>query len=459
LRVALLRFIRQSHDVTATTLPRRDFAVLFIVLLTVAAGNTALQSVLPSIARAIHIPDLGVAVIFSFSALLWTFSAPYWARASDQHGRKRLMQLGVAGFGVSMLGCALTIFAGLEHWLAPLATLALFAVLRAIFGLFGSASNPAAQAYVAARSAEHERTAALAMMTSAFGLGTILGPGIAPYLQLAPFGLSGPMFGFAAIAAIVAVILWRLLPNDHPGPENGRPGHEHHGAPSTMPSILGGATGASAVAADIGRVARLSWRDRRILPFMLYGFASGSVQAATGQALGFLVIDHVGGSPAAAAKAVGSAFMVGAGATLLAQWGLIRIFRMTPGALMRWGAGLAALGTAGTALASDYHGIVTGFALTSLGYGFARPGFTAGASLVVGDDEQGAVAGAVTAINGACFVLAPAAGIGLYELGHSFPYWLGAAALAGLLVYALLNPTLRRSLASTERTDELHFRH
>ncbi len=446
---------------TTTTLPRRDFAVLFVVLLTVAAGNTALQSVLPSIARAIHIPDLGVAVIFSFSALLWTFSAPFWARASDRQGRKRLMQLGVVGFGISMLGCAFTIFAGLEHWLAPLATLALFAVLRAIFGLFGSASNPAAQAYVAARSAEHERTAALAMLTSAFGLGTILGPGIAPYLQLAPFGLSGPMFGFAAIAAVVAVILWRLLPNDHPGPEHGslhEREHHRHGAPSTMPSILGGATGASAVAADIGRVPRLSWRDRRILPFMLYGFASGSVQAATGQALGFLIIDHVGGAPADAAKAVGSAFMVGAGATLLAQWGLIRMLRMTPGMLMRWGAGLAALGTAGIALASDYHGIVTAFALTSLGYGFARPGFTAGASLVVGNDEQGAVAGAVTAVNGACFVLAPAAGIGLYGLGHSYPYWLGATALAVLLLYALLDPTLHRSLASTEATDDVHFR-
>ena len=94
---------------------------------------------------------------------------------------------------------------------------------------------------------------------------------------------------------------------------------------------------------------------------------------------------------------------------------------MTAAALMRWGAGLAAAGLAGIALATDYHGIVTAFALTSLGYGFARPGFTAGASLMVGEDEQGAVAGAVTAINGACFVLAPAAGIGLYGIGGAVP--------------------------------------
>ena len=292
------------------------------------------------------------------------------------------------------------------------------------------------------------------MLTSAFGLGTILGPGIAPYMQLAPLGLSGPMFGFAGIAAVVGVVLWRLLPNDHPAPD--RP-HAHHGAPSSMPTILGGATGATAVAADVGREPRLSWRDRRILPFMLYGFASGSIQAATGQALGFLIIDHVGGAPAEAAKAVGIAFMVGAGATLLAQWGLIRMLRMTPGSLMRWGTALAALGTAGIALATDYHGIVVAFGLTSLGYGFARPGWTAGASLAVGQPEQGAVAGAVTAVNGACFVLAPAVGIGLYELGGSYPYWTGAACLAALIVYTLLDPVLRRSWASSEPSDDVHF--
>ena len=39
-------------------MPRREFAVLFAVLLTVAAGNTALQTVLPAIARVIHIPDM-----------------------------------------------------------------------------------------------------------------------------------------------------------------------------------------------------------------------------------------------------------------------------------------------------------------------------------------------------------------------------------------------------------------
>ncbi|MDQ2879242.1 MAG: MFS transporter, partial [Pseudomonadota bacterium] len=193
---------------------------------------------------------------------------------------------------------------------------------------------------------------------------------------------------------------------------------------------------------------RLRLRDPRIWPFVLYGFASGSVQAATGQALGFLIIDSVGGTPAEAAKAVGIAFMVGAGATLLAQWGLIGMLRMSAASLMRWGAGAAAAGCLGIALAHDYSAILAAFALTSLGYGFARPGFVAGASLMVSEDEQGAVAGAVTAVNGACFIVAPTIGIGLYEIGGAYPYLLGAAVQAVLLGYAFVAPALRRELGT-----------
>jgi MFS family permease len=432
-------------------LPRREFAVLFAVLLTVAAGNTALQTVLPAIARAIHIPDMLVAIIFSFSALLWTFSAPYWARQSDIRGRRRLMEVGVIGFGVSMLGCGIVIYAGLRGLLVPIATFVLFAGLRSLFGIFGSASNPAAQAYVAARTSESERTNALSSLSSAFGLGTIIGPAVAPLFIIGAAGLAGPLFAFAAIAVFVLLAVRRYLPDDDPthfpagigaGAEAAGASGGAHGAAASEPTVSGGATGASLQAAAAGRGQRLSWRDPRILPFMIFGFCSGSIQAATGQAMGFLIIDRLHGSALAAQQEIAIVFMAGAGATLLAQWGLIPMFRMTPPLLMRWGTGIAAIGTAGIALAPDFHALVVAFALSSLGYGFARPGFTAGASLAVGRAEQGGVAGAVTSINGSCFVLAPAIGIGLYQLGKVLPYGLGAGALALLLVYAVTSKRL-----------------
>jgi MFS family permease len=423
----------------SAALPRRDFGLLFTVLLVVAAGNTALQSVLPAVGRAIKIPDMLVAIIFSFSALLWTVSAPFWARQSDIRGRKQLMQVGMAGFAVSTLLCAFVILGGLKGVLVPVATFALFAAARSLFGIFGSASNPAAQAYVASRTSEAERTKELATLSSAFGLGTILGPAVAPLFILPWVDFSGPLFAFALLSFAVLLAVTRYLPSDSPEQRRGT------GAAAAMPTLGSPNLGANVTAARKGRGPRLSWRDPRIKPFMIYGFFVGSSQAATGQALGFFIIDRLSQSPAEAQPLISITFMAGAAATLLAQWGLIRMLDMTPGTLMRWGAALAALGTLGIALAPSFHALVVAYALSCLGYGFARPGFTAGASLMVGEADQGSVAGAVTAVNGSCFILAPAIGIGLYELNPPVPYLLAALGLAALFVYAWRDRTLHQN--------------
>jgi hypothetical protein len=46
------------------------------------------------------------------------------------------------------------------------------------------------------------------------------------------------------------------------------------------------------------------------------------------------------------------------------------------------------------------------------------------------------VAGRVTSVNGASFVLGPSIGIGLYELWQPLPYLVAAAACAVLMLYA-----------------------
>ena len=96
-------------------------------------------------------------------------------------------------------------------------------------------------------------------------------------------------------------------------------------------------------------------------------------------------------------------------------------------------------------LSPSFHAIVLAYALTSAGYGFVRPGFTAAASLAVGAAEQGPVAGAVTAVNGASFIAAPTVGVALYGLWHPLPYLVSAAVMAALFAWTLTNPRLRRA--------------
>ena len=403
-------------------LPPRDFAIVFVVLMAVAAGNSGLQSVLPAIGREIGIYDWAVAAIFSLSALLWTITAPIWARASDRRGRKPLILFGLGGFVLSMIGCALVVLAGLHRLIGPLLVFIGFAALRSLFGLIGSASNPAGQAYVADRTTHETRTDALATLAGAFGVGTVLGPAIAPSFVLPFVTLSGPMFAFALIALGCLFAAARWLPRDAP-PE--RPAYAERRR-----------------AAGAGRGL---WFDPRVGPFLVFGLVAGSAQAVNGYSLGFLVMDtlHVRGAEAQGYIQV--AMISGAVAGLLAQWGLIRIFQMKPRDLLLWGAGLAAAGNGLIALQPSFPTLVSAYALTSIGFGFVRPGFTAGASLAAGRHEQGRVAGAVTAVNGATVIGTPIIGVWLYDHIHAAPYVLNAAVMALMLAYAFRNPALRQA--------------
>lgn len=419
--------IARNGGIGATALSTPHFLLLYAAMLVAAAGNTALQSVMPAIGREIGIADIWVAIAYTWSAVLWVALAPYWAEKSDHHGRKALTIMGVSGFILSMTLCGMVLFAGLHGWIGGALTFGLFAIFRAIYGGFGCATPSATQAYLASKTRRSGRVAALSALSSSFGLGTIIGPAVAPLFVLPLVGLSGPLFAFAVIAAAVvtAIIVW--LPNDRHGRRVGR------GAAMSYPSLATPPTGASVVAATSPRRARrLKWNDPRIRPWLIAGVVAGHAQAAILTCLGFFVIDRLKLAPSGSEGPISIVMIAGAGATLGAQWGLIPRLRLGPRALILWGALIAAAGLLGTMSSNDLYGITMAFALASLGFGFTRPGFTAGASLAVPLREQGAVAGVITAANGISFVLAPSIGMLLYSLEPNAPFLLCALLLLAL---------------------------
>jgi MFS family permease len=409
--------IARNGGIGSTALTTPHFLLLYSAMLVASSGNTALQSVMPSIGREIGVADFWVALAYTWSAVLWVALAPYWAEKSDHHGRKTLTIMGVSGFIVSMLLCGAVLFAGLHSWIAGALTFGLFAVFRGIYGGLGCATPSATQAYLASKTRRSGRVAALSALSSSFGLGTIIGPAVAPLFVLPVLGLSGPLFAFAAIAfgVVASIIVW--LPNDRGTRKIG------HGAAMSYPSLATPPTGASVVAATSPRrQRRLRWTDPRIRAWIIAGVMAGHAQAATLTCLGFFVIDRLHLTPAGSEGPISIVMMAGAVAMLGAQWGLIPRLRLTPRALIIWGAVIAAVGLVGTTLSRDLYGITIGFAVASLGFGFTRPGFTAGASLAVPLAEQGGVAGVITAANGISYVLAPTIGISLYGLGHDLPF-------------------------------------
>jgi MFS family permease len=297
---------------------------------------------------------------------------------------------------------------------------------------------------MAERTSREERTQSMATLAGAFGLGTVVGPLLAPLFVLPVVGLAGPMFAFAILAGAMLVVVQRGLPETFTPGNADAPPRRRLGFPFKGDGLA-------------------LWRDPRLKPFLIYGFLVAACQTAQAQTLGFLIIDKLALPPMKAQGYITLAMAAGAVAGLLAQWGLIRMFTMRPRDLLRWGVGAAAVGNVIVALAPDYAAVAIGYAIANLGYGFARPGFTAGASLSVGAKDQAGAAGAIAAINGLNVVFGPLFVLLYRHIGWG-PFALNTVILLGLLVYALRQEMLRKAnegdaqeeatLASLERSDE-----
>src|SRR3982750_1355204 len=133
---AVASTIAGTRGVGATALATPHFLLLYAAMLVAAAGNTALQSVMPAIGREMGIADFYVAIAYTWSAVLWVLLAPYWAEKSDHHGRKTLTIMGVSGFIISMTLCGIALFSGLHRLIGGALTFGLFAVFRGIYGGF-----------------------------------------------------------------------------------------------------------------------------------------------------------------------------------------------------------------------------------------------------------------------------------------------------------------------------------
>ncbi|WP_374408870.1 MFS transporter [Pelagerythrobacter sp.] len=419
----------------AQPISRGRMVLLFLVMLVTAAGNTAMQSVMPSVGTALGVADVWISIAYTWSALLWVIFAPIWARRSDRRGRKAMMAIGLLGFIASFALCGLVLMFGLWGAMSAATTLIFFAAARSLYGGFGSAAPPAVQAYVASRTPRAERTQAMALIASSFGLGTVIGPALAPLLIFPATGLVGPFFAFALVGVAVLVALRLRLPDDTPSYAARGQVIAAPFSANSNPSVAreeDGEERAHGVAAATGPedIPDLSWRDRRLRPWLVAGLLGGHAQAATLGIIGFFILDRLGlrDDPAGGTGPIGLILMCGAIATLLAQWGLIPMLKLGPRASTLWGMALAMVGVLVFSVAQNLHTIALGFAVASMGFGLYRPGFTAGASLAVTRAEQGQIGGIVASVNGAAYIVAPAAGVWLY--GHH--QWIGFAAICVL---------------------------
>jgi MFS family permease len=144
---------------------------------------------------------------------------------------------------------------------------------------------------------------------------------------------------------------------------------------------------------------------------------------------------HVTGTEAASATA--PPMTIGAMATLIAQLVIIPRFKLPVRSLMVYGAIMLALASVFMIWAEDFALFAFSQMLIGFGQGLGRPGFSAGASLAANQDQQGDVAGLITAANGMGFVVSPLFGLWMYEhVDPAAPFIFCAVILSAMAIYA-----------------------
>ncbi len=397
---------------------RGAFLLLFFCLLAVGAGNTMLTSaVLPPLTRELKLPDWTAGAIFSLSAAIWVVTAPYWGAKSNAWGRRRVAAIGMFGFAASMFFFALSAAAALLGWISGWVLIFILLIsARTLFGVFGSATNPAAQAYVADRTSREERMDEIATLTSGFTLGQMAGPAAAAALItggaiLSPaVGLLAPVVLITIIATVIGFLVLYKLP-------------EHRSPRSDGGITKSGTKGL--------------WRQPAIFPYLAYAVALSLVTGVLSQTFPYAIMDRMGVAGAASAQYTGPAMTMGAMATLISQLVLIPRLKLPIRSLMVYGAIMLGIASLFMVWAQDFALFAFAQILFGFGQGFGRPGFSAGASLAATHEQQGDVAGLVTAANGMGFVISPLFGLWMYEnVSSEAPFIFCGVLVVFMAIYA-----------------------
>jgi MFS family permease len=397
---------------------RRAFTILFFSLMCLGAGQSVMFAILPSLARELGLSELQASLPFVSSATIWVFSSGFWGARSDHWGRKPVILIGLTAFGISFASFAIVTSMGVNRFLPVMVAWPLMIATRSLYGIFGSGAAPSAQAYVADRTTRAERTQGVATIGAAFGLGTTVGPGIGAALVV--FGLFAPFYFTAAVAFASAAAIWFFLP------ERTSPRHHPH-IKST-----------------------LKWHDRRVLPFIIYGLGISTAGAIPIQTVGYLFMDVLHLKPDDTPQYISIGLMASSMAALFAQLVIVQRFNLSARTLIQWGGIIALLSNIVFAIGHQFGPLVFALVISGLGFGMARPGYSAAASLAVSPQEQGAIAGLTGATAGAGFIFGPLIGNALYEWHPVAPYLFGAGLMAALYVYAHFSPQLRAAGSAPE---------
>ena len=379
----------------------RDKLILLVGLITYGMGQSLLFVIFAPLARQLAIEEWQLGFIIAASNMMLAFSAPRWGRASQRLGRRTVFLIGLGGYAVGYALLAFGVQAGLWGWFTAGALFALLLALRLAYGLVVGGINPAATAYIADTTDEKSRSSGMALVAMSGGLGTIIGPAFGGALAVNQPRVSDVRGG-------------------RTGGAGGRLG-------------LRGAAGARARGAAALRDLKLRIMDPRILPYLVgwvvvFGTFTG-VQTITAA----YIADRFGVTDTTAAQRTMMIAMLSmAFVTVFVQAVVLQRWKASPSTMLKTGFARDDRRPAAARLRARALSLLRGLRAFGLSFGFTAPGLNAAGSLSVRPEEQGAVAGLLSAAPTVGMIFGPILCGVVYRVAPALPM-LGGAVLTALV--------------------------
>lgn len=401
-----------TEQAASTATPRTQVPLLLALVFLVYLAQMTLSPIIAPIAREVGLAEWQIGATVSAAAIMVVIASQFWGRRAQTHGTKPVLTsallLGAATMALFAWAAAL----GIRGVVVGTALFVLFVLLRGVgFGLAISAVAPTAQTYIArVTDTEETRVRGMAGVGAVQGVAMIAGAIVGG--ALASFGLLVPLMVIPALLALAALVTMASL-----RPEPQRELIEHP--------------------------ARVRPTDSRVWPFLIAGFGMFTALGFFQIIIGFIVQDRLGLDGRMTALTTGGVLLVAGIGMVFAQAVVVPRSGWSPAVLLRVGSTIAVAGFAVLAPDAGLTLLMVGTVLVGFGLGIATPGYTAGPTLLMRNDEQGGLAGLIGATNGLTFVIAPALSTALYGVWPLLPVIVSGVLMAIVALFVFTHPRFR----------------
>ncbi|RKN83947.1 MFS transporter [Paenibacillus ginsengarvi] len=377
---------------------------MFFSVFVAMVGLMIIAPVMPPLVRELGLGEMHSGLIISLGSVAMAVMSPFWGRWSDKFGRRPVILAGFAGMFVCYALFTAVMYAGLHGlWSGSLLITALVAT-RALIGAFIPAVPSSAQAYMADVTDAQGRSAGMALIGAANGLGLVLGPAIAGGFIL--IGLIWPLYIGALLPVVAFAVVLLVVPK--------RKAVVH------------------------ARPPRIDPLQRGLRLYLLSGLTVMLCIVSLQVVGGFYFQDQLGLTTKETARFVSFGLMISGFSMIGTQGLLMKRSKLAPRRQLLWGALLLIGSLAIMLLFAQLYVYYAAYLLFGMGAGLMMPGFMTGASLAVSSDQQGGIAGLVGTVQGIAAVVAPLLSTGLYRVDKHLPYGLVAVLLLVLAASLLL---------------------